>query len=623
MSLGTFLFGSPLASSQERAERIGAAAGIPIFGLDALSSAAYGPEAALTLLIPLGAAGSLYIVPISASIIVLLTIVFFSYRQTIEAYPGGGGSYTVARENLGVSAGLLAAAALMIDYILVVAVGISAGVGALVSAAPDLQRHSLLLCLGILVLITLVNLRGVREAGAVFMIPTYLFVGTLLVAIGIGVVKSLLSGGHPAPVVTPPASRGAAAAVGVWLLLKAFASGCTAMTGVEAVSNGVKAFREPTAPTARRTLTIIIALLIVMLAGIAYLVRAYGIVATDPGQPGYQSVLSIMLGAVTGKGLFYYVTIGSILLVLALSANTAFADFPRLCRVIALDGFLPRSLAIRGRRLIYSQGVYVLAALSALLLIVFGGVTDRLIPLFAVGAFLAFTLSQTGMVFHWKRVGGRGARHSIFVNGFGALATGLTVVVVLVAKFLEGAWITLLLIPGLLLLMVSVRRQYHRVALEIDCQTPLELKSFRPPMVVVPIDRWSRVAKQAFTFAFNISPDVVGLHVDSGERTVYLQKQWQDYVEHPVQELGMGAPKLVCLKSEYRFIINPIVDYVLQLERANPGRQIAVVIPELVEHRWYYFFLHNQRAAALKALLYLKGSPRIIVINVPWYMQGR
>ena len=394
------------------------------------------------------------------------------------------------------------------------------------------------------------------------------------------------------------------------------------MTGVEAVSNGVKAFREPTAETARRTLTIIIALLIVMLAGIAYLVRAYGIVATDPGQPGYESVLSIVVGAVAGKGLFYYVTIGSILLVLALSANTAFADFPRLCRVIALDGFLPRSLAIRGRRLIYSQGVYALAALSAVLLIVFGGVTDRLIPLFAVGAFLAFTLSQTGMVFHWKRMGGRGARHSIFVNGLGALATGLTVVVVLVAKFLEGAWVTLLLIPGLLLLMVAVRRQYHRVAVEIDCQTPLELKTFRPPMVVVPIDRWSRVAKQAFTFAFNISPDVIGLHVDSGERTVYLQKQWLDYVERPIQELGIGAPKLVCLKSEYRFILNPIVDYVLQLERANPGRQIAVVIPELVEYRWYYFFLHNQRAAALKALLYLKGSPRITVINVPWYMRG-
>src|ERR1017187_2302498 len=406
MAILNFLFGSPLATSEERAERIGATEGIPIFGLDALSSSAYGPEAALTLLIPLGAAGGAYILPISFSIIILLAIVFFSYRQTIETYPGGGGSYTVARANLGVFPGLLAAAALMIDYILVVAVGISAGVGALVSAAPSLQPHTLLLCLAILAAVTMVNLRGVRETGVIFLVPTYLFVvGSLLIAIAIGLYKTLGSGGHPAPVLRLPPAPPAVAAVSMWLLLKAFASGCTAMTGVEAVSNGVKAFREPTAENARRTLGVIIALLILMLAGIAYLVRVYGIAATDPGAPGYQSVLSMLVAAVAGKGLFYYVTIGSILLVLALSANTAFADFPRLCKIIAHDGFLPRSFGSRGRRLVYSQGVYVLAALAAVLLILFGGVTDRLIPLFAVGAFLAFTLSQTGMVFHWKRTG--------------------------------------------------------------------------------------------------------------------------------------------------------------------------------------------------------------------------
>ena len=274
MAILDFLFGSPLPTSDERAERIGPMAGIPIFGLDALSSAGYGPEAALTLLIPLGAAGLSYILPISISIIVLLTIVFFSYRQTIETYPGGGGSYTVARHNLGVFPGLLAAAALMIDYILVVAVGISAGVGALVSAAPGLLPHTLLLCLGILAVVTLVNLRGVRETGVVFLVPTYLFVGTLLIAIGIGLAKTLAAGGHPVPLVAPPPAPRAIAAVSVWLLLKAFASGCTAMTGVEAVSNGVKAFREPTARNARLTLAVVIGLLIVMLAGIAYLVRA-------------------------------------------------------------------------------------------------------------------------------------------------------------------------------------------------------------------------------------------------------------------------------------------------------------------------------------------------------------
>ena len=622
MSILNFLFGSPLATSDERAERIGVSAGIPIFGLDALSSAAYGPEAALTLLIPLGAAGVAYILPISVSIIVLLAIVFFSYRQTIETYPGGGGSYTVARANLGVFPGLLAAAALMIDYILVVAVGISAGVGALVSAVPSLLPHTLLLCLAILALVTLVNLRGVRETGVIFLVPTYLFVGTLLIAIAIGLVKTLASGGHPAPVVTLPPAPPAVAAVSVWLLLKAFASGCTAMTGVEAVSNGVKAFREPTAENARRTLGVVIALLILMLAGIAYLVRAYGIAATDPGAPGYQSVLSMLVAAVAGKGFFYYLTVGSILLVLALSANTAFADFPRLCKIISHDGFLPRSFGSRGRRLVYSQGVYVLAALAGVLLILFGGVTDRLIPLFAVGAFLAFTLSQTGMVFHWKRTGGRGARRSMLVNGLGAMATAVTVLVVLVAKFMEGAWITLLLVPTLLAVMIAVRRQYHQVRVSVGSQSPLELHGFQAPLVVVPVDHWSKIAKRALTFALTISTDVVALHIDSGERTIYLQQEWYGFVEQPVLQLGMAPPKLVVLPSPYRFVITPIVDYILDLAQRNPSRQIAVVIPEIVERRWYYQMLHNQRGTALKSMLYFKGNGRILVVNVPWYIEG-
>jgi amino acid transporter len=455
----------------------------------------------------------------------------------------------------------------------------------------------------------------------VFLVPTYLFVGTLLISIAIGVVKTLLSGGHPAPVVTLPPAPKAMAAVSLWLLLKAFASGCTAMTGVEAVSNGVKAFREPTAENARRTLGVIIALLIVMLAGIAYLVKVYGIAATDPGAPGYQSVLSMLVAAVAGKGLFYYATIGSILLVLALSANTAFADFPRLCKIVAQDGFLPRSFGARGRRLIYSQGVYVLVALSAVLLIVFSGVTDRLIPLFAVGAFLAFTLSQTGMVFHWKRHGGPGAWHSMLVNGLGAVATAVTVVVVLVAKFLDGAWITLLLIPSLLAVMIAVRRQYHRVGMSVQSQSPLALTSMLAPLVVVPLDRWSKIAQRALTLALTVSPDVTALHIDSGEHTTFLQQEWCGFVERPAQQLGMAPPKLVILPSPYRFVITPIVDYVLELAKKNPTRQIAVIVPEIVERHWYYHLLHNQRGTALKSMLYFKGNGRIIVVNVPWYVE--
>jgi hypothetical protein len=392
------------------------------------------------------------------------------------------------------------------------------------------------------------------------------------------------------------------------------------MTGVVAVSNGVKAFREPVIPTARRTLTIIIALLIALLAGIAYLVRAYGIQATDPGLPGYQSVLSMLLAAVTGRGVFYYVSIGSILVVLALSANTAFADFPRLCRSIAQNNCLPHSFATRGRRLVYSQGILVLAGLSALLLILFGGVTDRLIPLFAIGAFLAFTLSQAGMVGHWRRVGGAGATRSIIVNGLGAVATGVTVLVVLVAKFVQGAWVTMLLIPGLFVVMGFVRRHYHRVSLETRSATPLELNDLTPPLVILPIQNWSHIVKKALRFALKISPDIRAVHVDCGEGSAAFHQQWNRYVKEPTQQAGVATPQLVVLPSRYRLILAPIVEYVLEAERCCPHQQIAVLIPELVQRRWYHHILHNKRASVLKALLLLRGNQRIIVINVPWYL---
>ena len=622
MSLLDLLLGKPLASDQARAECIGAGAGIPIFGLDALSSAAYGPEAALTLLIPLGTAGTAYMLPISASIIVLLAIVYFSYRQTIQAYPGGGGSYTVARQNLGANAGLLAAAALMIDYILTVAVGISAGVGALVSAIPSLQSHTLAICLGILVLITLINLRGMRDTGLVFMAPTYLFVGTLLAAILIGLIKTFVSGGHPVAVEPLPRITQAADLPSAWLILQAFASGCTAMTGVEAVSNGVKAFREPVVSTARRTLTVIILLLTVLLAGIAYLVHVYGVQATNPGQPGYQSVLSLLLAAVSGRGVFYYVSMASILLVLALSANTAFADFPRLCRAIAQNNYLPHSFATRGRRLVYTQGILVLAVLAGVLLIIFGGVTDRLIPLYAVGAFLAFTLSQAGMVGHWRRVDGKGASRSMLINGLGAFATGVTVIVVLVAKFAEGAWITVLLIPGLLLAMGLVRRHYHAVFLEVRSMTPLELTDTTPPLVILPVQGWNRIVKKALRFAIKISPDIRAVHIDCGQGSEIFRDEWCCYVEQPALAAGLAAPELVVLPSPYRLVLAPIVDHVLEAQRTNPGQQIAVLVPELVERHWYHHLFHNKRASVLKALLLLRGNQRIVVINVPWYLDA-
>ena len=623
MSFLDVLLGKPLATSDERAEQIGASAGIPIFGLDALSSAAYGPEAALTLLIPLGAMGIAYIVPVSASIILLLTIVYFSYRQTIAAYPGGGGSFTVASENLGNFPGLLAAAALMLDYVLVVAVGISAGVGALVSAVPSLQRHTLLFCLSILVVITIVNLRGVREAGIFFMVPTYLFLGTLLWVILAGVVKTVLASGHPIAIVAPPAAgHGVIAAASAWLILQVFSNGCTAMTGVEAVSNGVRAFREPTVRNAQRTLSVIIGLLIVLLAGIAYLIRAYGIAATNPGAPGYQSVLSMLVGAVSGRGWFYYVTIGSVLLILSLSANTAFADFPRLCRAVAQNGFLPHSFGYRGRRLVYTEGILVLAVLAGILLTLFGGVTDRLIPLFAIGAFLAFTLSQAGMVGHWKRLKGPGAGRYMFVNGLGAVATGITAVVVLVAKFTAGAWVSALLIAFMVVAMLWVQRHYKDVAAEVSDSLPLQLDSLGPPLVVVPIQSWSKISQRALQFALTLSPDIRALHVADEDETNALREQWGRMVEEPVQRTGRKPPELITLPSPYRLVIRPILDYVLEVEKELPDRQIAIIVPELVERHWYHYPLHNQRAELLKALILLHGCTRIVLINVPWYIRA-
>src|SRR5271167_2213864 len=622
MNIINLIFGKPLRTTEERAEQIGPTEGIPIFGLDALSSAAYGPEAALSLLIPLGLLGVQYIVPISIAIITLLVIVYFSYRQTIAAYPSGGGSYTVARYNLGAFSGLLAAAALLTDYILTAAVGISAGVGALVSAVPSLQPHTVIICVGILVIITILNLRGVKDAGVVFMIPTYLFVGTLVITIVAGIIRVAASGGHPIPVNALPAAPPAVVtAVTFWLLLKVFASGCTALTGVEAVSNGVKAFREPGVKNAQRTLTIIIFLLAVLLAGISYLVKAYGIVASDPGLPGYQSLLSMLSAAVFGKGLFYYLTIASILVVLSLSANTAFADFPRLCRAIAQNNYLPHVFGYRGRRLVYTYGIVVLAVLCGSLLILFGGVTDRLIPLYAIGAFLAFTLSQAGMVMHWRKNRGPHWLKSALVNGLGALVTGVTTIVVLVAKFMEGAWITLLFIPLTIFFFATVRRHYHSVKVMTTCKVPVDAAGLsQHPIAVIPIDRWSNISRQGIEFAARLSSEVIALHVEPNEHSELLEDDWEQYVARPFLAEGKQPPQLHLLPSPYRFVIIPVVQFVLDLSKKNPGRSIVVVIPELVEDRWYEYFLHNQRGRLLEWVLLARGNERIFTVSAPWYI---
>ena len=624
MAIQDKIFGKPLATSDERGEHIGVAAGIPIFGLDALTSAAYGPEAAMALLIPLGAAlGTSYILPIITAILILLVIVFFSYRQTIAAYPNGGGSYTVASENLGQWPGLLAAAALMIDYILTAAVGISAGVTALTSDVQSLQPHTLSICLIILAILALVNLRGVKDTGAAFIVPTFLFIGTLLTLIGVGVYRTLAAHGHPTAVMPmPPGVPQTVKMLGLWMLAKAFSSGCAAMTGVEAVSNGVMAFGEPRSKKAQYTLTVIIAILIVLLYGTAYMAKHYQIMAMDPDQAGYQSLLSLLVHAVFGNTWFYHLTMGSVLLALCLSANTAFADFPRLTRAIAMHDFLPHVFILRGRRLLFSHGVYALTGFTALILIAFKGVTDRLIPLYAIGAFLAFTLSQAGMVIHWKKQEGehRGRAWHMFVNGLGAVATGVTTVIVLASKFMSGAWVTAILVPSLILLMYSVKKHYTRVHGEMKDMTPLNMDNLEEPLVVIPMAGWNRISEKAMRFGLLLSKEIKVVHVHSEDESHGIEEEWETKVLAPIREAGLTLPELVTISSNFRLIISPLMEYILGLEAANPGRKVAVLLPELVVRHWWENLLHNQRVQLLKLFLLLKGNQRIVVVNIPWYL---
>lgn len=636
MSLREVILGRRLANTEYEERKIGALEGIPAMGLDGIGSSAYGPEAALTVLMPLGAASISYIGWVMGPIVALLLILFASYWQTIRAYPSSGGGYTVAKENLGTNASLLAASALMIDYVLNVAVGISAGVAALVSAIPSLHPHTLAICLGILAFVTLMNLRGTLDAGRVFAVPTYLFVLSFGAILLVGAFRTLASGGNPEPVAPPPPVPAAVEAVTLWLLLRAFASGCTAMTGVEAVSNGISAFREPAVKYGHRTLTGIVIVLGVLLVGIAYLAHAYQIAAMDQTRPGYRSVLSQLASAVVGNGPLYYLAIGSLLCVLVLSSNTSFVDFPRLCRTVAQDGFLPRPFAIAGRRLVFSIGILYLAVVAGLLLVVFGGITDHLIPLFAVGAFATFTLSQTGMVVHWLRE--LQARNSdrerraivthLLTNAAGALTTAIALAIIVIAKFEQGAWITVLVIPAVIVLLKSIRGYYDRLAWHIrDSSAALQISSTAPPIVLVAIDEWNQLADNALVLALSLSPDVIGVHLTElfgpqSEEPEHrrLQQQWLRNVVGPAKAAGYSPPRLIIMPAEYRVIHEPVLNLVRQLEARHRDRVIAVLIPELVKQHWYQRFLHTNRARHLRRQLLRHGGTRLTIIDLPWYL---
>lgn len=630
-----FVLGRSLANWESAERRIGVLEGVPAMGLDGLSSSAYGPEAALTILAAAGAAGLGAILPIMFVILALLAILFISYWQTIEAYPKSGGAYIVAKENLGVSASLLAVTALMIDYVLNVAVGISAGVAALVSALPELRLYMLPLCLGILALVTFANLRGTMDAGRLFALPTYLFMLSFMIILLLGVSYVLASGGHPHPAAAPPPPPKATEAIGLWLLLRAFASGCTAMTGVEAVSNGVGAFREPAVRNAHVTLAVIVVTLGILLGGIAYLAHAYGIMSMDQTQPGYQSVLSQLAGAVVGRGGFYYVAIASALAILCLSANTSFVDFPRLCRFVAQDGFLPRPFAIVGRRLVNSVGVLYLAITAGLLLTAFGGITDRLIPLFAIGAFLTFTMSQAGMVAHWRRAmrerrGAPGARRiwiHLAINAVGACTTALALLVIVVAKFTEGGWITIVTIPCVLVLLRAIKRYYAGIDTQLRTEQQLEFHHKRPPIVLVATEDWNRLTGKALTLAMELSPDVRAVHLaalegpDVEAEEKRLRERWAKAVEEPARAAHFAhPPRLEFLSAPYRRIHAPLLKLIKEVNEESPDRTIAVLIPELVKRHWWEYLLSVQRARRLRAALLEYGGSRVAVMEVPWYL---
>lgn len=638
MNVARLLFGRRLANRDARTRKMAAWEAVPALGLDALGSSAYGPEAALAVLAPLGAAAvGRYAGVVLLPVIVLLGVVYLSYLQTIRAYPQRGGAYFVAMHNLGTGPALLAAAALMVDYVLNVAVGISAGVAVIVTLRPSWHAHTLSLCLGVLVLITAVNLRGTPESGRAFALPTYVFVVSFLVILAFGAARALGVGEAPAAVAAAPVHAASAGeAAGAWLLLRAFASGCAAMTGVEAISNGMTAFRVPAIRHGRRTLTAIVALLMLLLAGVALLVPVYGVTAMDQTQPGYRTVLAQLAAAIVGEGWFYQVALCALVGVLTLSANTSFVAFPRLCRNIAEDGFLPKPFALPGRRLVLTVGVLYLAGCAAALLLVFGGITDRLIPLFAIGAFLGFSLSQAAMVMHWRSAAReardprerRRCRRRAVVNAVGALATTVVLAVVAVAKFGEGAWITLLVIPGMIALLLAVRRYYRRLERVTRERSPLCFEDARPPRVLVAVEQWDRLAANALAFGVSLSPDVVAVHLTDLEGSRgdahldELRRRWRRDVEQPAAAAGRAPPRLRVLRAPYRTMHAPLLRLVREFEREDADRRIAVLIPELIHQRWYQTLLHSRRARRLRARLLREGGPRLTVVSVPWYLEA-
>jgi amino acid transporter len=627
MSLKRFLLGRPLSSDEAGDEKIGPGKGIGIFGLDAFGSVVYGPEAALTMLIPFGLTGLSFIVSITIMIVVLAGFVFYSYMQAIRKYPGDGGTYTVAMENLGRKTGLIAGAALMIDYLLVVTVGISAGTGTLISIFPALSPYTVVICLIILLILTIINLRGINDTGGIFTFPAYFFIVSLLSVLITGVVKIFLSGGNPITMTEYVPQEGTGATMTIWLFLRTLSIGSTSITGVEAVSNGVRTFREPAVKNARKTLIIVMVVLSLMLILLAFVVRSYGITATKPGTGDYKSVLYLIVLAVTGNNWIGYGAIISFLLIVIFQANTSFTGFPRLCSLMAQHSYFPQGFANKGHRLVYSSGILVISISAAILIIAYGGITNSLMPLFALAAFLVFTLSQMGMMIHWKKQKGKGWLLSFSVNATGMIFTALASLIILVSKFTAGAWVIIILLPLMLVFMLNVNKHYNSVRRQLRNNSSLKKEDLIKPVVILPAEEWNNNTSKALSFALSISDEIIVFNVNSKEndaredQETNLFRNWKKMVEEPLISSGLPVPKLEVWDLPYRLVVQPIVNFVLKTEIEYPGRDIALLIPNLVERKWYHRFLHNQRGVLMTGLLFARGSKRTVVIYVPWYLK--
>ena len=605
----TVLIGRPISSEREEHERLTKLKALAIFSSDNISSSAYATEEMMRILVIAGIGAISLTMPLTIAICTVLAIVATSYWQTIRAYPKGASSYLVASDNLGSTAGLVAGASLLIDYTLTVAVSVSAAVAAITSVIPELFPERVLIAVLIVLVLMLGNLRGIRESGTIFMAPTYLYIGAILAMVGIGVARWATGS---LPDYTPPTewltAESGGEALGIFLILRAFSSGAAALTGVEAISDGVPAFKPPEWRNARITLVWAAAIFAALFLGISFMASTLGIVP-DPTEE--QTVLSQIARLLLGDGFFFIVIQVATVLVLALAANTAFADFPRLSSFMARDSFMPRQFAFRGERLAFTTGIVALSGLAALLLVVFGASVTALIPLYTLGVFLAFTLSQSSMVVRWWQRREAGWRRGIAINGLGALTTGVIALIVVESKFLAGAWMVVLAIPLLVLLMLAIRGHYRAVDAGLKlARIPAGGRAAEKPMVIVPIARLDEPARQAIAFANSISTDATAVHVtNDADGADEFRRQWPEW---------SGGAELVVIESPYRALIGPLLAYLDVLQRHDPDRPVLVVLSEFVPRHWWENLLHNQTALRLKLRLFTR--PNTIVADVPYHL---